>query len=525
MNTQTKRITSLLAILNDGLYEREEVIAVSLLAALAGQNIFLYGPPGTAKSLISRRLSKVFQSNSYFEHLMQRFSTPEEVFGPISISELKKDNYVRKIDGFLPKADFVFLDEIWKSSPAILNTLLTIINERIFKNGTEIFHVPLKVLISASNETPPENQGLDALFDRFLVRLNVPPVYDKKNFESILQNGSSEQTLNVPDELKITNGELVEWQKEINAIKLSEDTFKIIDVIRIEIDERNKKNTEDPFIYVSDRRWQRAAYLMKASAMFCGREETNMADCMLLPHCLWTKENNRQAVADIVETAIREHGFSTNASLEQLESRREELEDAINDILYYDKDEYKTVTLADGLEYFEYFDKFPEEYYQGPNDTINFFIPVGYLKSGAKFFGIDINGNEHNNIECQFNKNGECTIHVKMQQRWNHAGFLSTFTMTLKPFRPELIARKGDKKPLDIKQSAVLAERAARLAEDFNSALIEVEAKRDKLLKTIETPFLSKDRINIVLEGIDRQLEDIAIGLKDCDRLKAAVTF
>ena len=119
MGNQAERIYSLLKILNEGLCEREEITAVALLAAMAGQNIFLYGPPGTAKSFISRRLSKVFKTNVYFEHLMNRFSTPEEVFGPISISELKKDNYVRKIDGFLPTADFAFLDEIWKSGPEI----------------------------------------------------------------------------------------------------------------------------------------------------------------------------------------------------------------------------------------------------------------------------------------------------------------------------------------------------------------------------------------------------------------------
>lgn len=100
MNNIKDRIYKIVESLNDGIHERNEVIAVSLLAALADQNIFLFGPPGTAKSLISRRLSHAFETKSYFEYLMQRFSTPEEVFGPVSISELKKDNYIRKTDGF-----------------------------------------------------------------------------------------------------------------------------------------------------------------------------------------------------------------------------------------------------------------------------------------------------------------------------------------------------------------------------------------------------------------------------------------
>jgi len=178
------RITAIIENLNQGIHERNEVIAVSFLAAFSDQNIFLFGPPGTAKSLIARRLSHAFETTHYFEYLMQRFSTPEEVFGPVSITELKKDNYKRKTKGFLPQSDFAFLDEIWKSSPAILNTLLTIINEKLFRNGTETESVPLKALIAASNETPPQGQGLEALYDRFLVRLYIPPMEGKEKFES-----------------------------------------------------------------------------------------------------------------------------------------------------------------------------------------------------------------------------------------------------------------------------------------------------------------------------------------------------
>ena len=118
------RVEKIIELLNEGVHERGEESAVSLLAALSGQNIFLFGPPGTAKSLLARRLAKAFETTGYFEYLMHRFSTPEEVFGPVSITELKRDNFYRKTEKFLPKSEFAFLDEIWKSSPSILNTLL-----------------------------------------------------------------------------------------------------------------------------------------------------------------------------------------------------------------------------------------------------------------------------------------------------------------------------------------------------------------------------------------------------------------
>lgn len=142
--------------------------------------------PGTAKSLIVRRVASAFENSIYFGQLMNRFTIPEYVFGPVSLSKLKEDKFERKVEGYLPKADFVFLDEIWKSSPAILNTLLTIINEKVYRNGSQENRVPLKSLVGAGNETPPHNQGLEAMYDRFIMRLLVKPVEDVDNFNNLI---------------------------------------------------------------------------------------------------------------------------------------------------------------------------------------------------------------------------------------------------------------------------------------------------------------------------------------------------
>lgn len=147
-NTLSARIKNLLAYLNQNLYGKEEAVRLALLSAVANESIFFMGPPGTAKSMISRRIAAAFkdfyedgkfttENGGYFEYLMNEFSTPDEICGPVDLSALneKPSRYERQTEGYLPSAKVAFLDEIWKSGPAILNTLLTIINEKKFHNG------------------------------------------------------------------------------------------------------------------------------------------------------------------------------------------------------------------------------------------------------------------------------------------------------------------------------------------------------------------------------------------------------
>ena len=248
--SKKERIKNLISSLAENLQEREDIISIALLGSLIEESIFFYGPPGTGKSLIARRISTAFHNQKYFEYLMQKFSTPDEIFGQVSISELKKDNYKRLTEGFLPTATFAFLDEIWKSSPAILNTLLTILNERLFKNGKILENCPLKVIISASNEVPPKNQGLEALYDRFLLRVPVFPIKDKNNFEILLESNNVKTKTNIKNEYKISPNEVEKWKNEINNIKLSKETFNIIHILRTLLFEK----AEELDIYVSDRR-------------------------------------------------------------------------------------------------------------------------------------------------------------------------------------------------------------------------------------------------------------------------------
>ena len=270
MELNKEKINYIIKKLSEGLYGKDEVIALTFLCALAGKSVFLYGPPGTAKSLIVRRIASAFKDSKYFGQLMNRFTTPEDVFGPVSLSKLKEDKFERQTEGYLPKADFVFLDEIWKSSPAILNTLLTIINEKVYRNGSAEEKVPLKALVSASNETPPKGQGLEAMYDRFIMRLMVSPAEDVNNFKSLIADKDISFNADLNEDEKISSDDLEKLKNNIENVEISSNVFNIIISIKNEIDEYNKGNNEK--IYISDRRWKNIVYILKAAAYLSDRK-------------------------------------------------------------------------------------------------------------------------------------------------------------------------------------------------------------------------------------------------------------
>ncbi len=322
----SERINKLATALADGVYEREDTIKLCLLAALAGESVFLLGPPGIAKSLIAKRLIQAFDNASYFEYLMTRFSTPEEVFGPLSIQELKDNGrYMRLTQGYLPTAQVVFLDEIWKAGPAILNTLLTVVNEKTFKNGSDIEPVPMRLLVSASNELPDEDSGLEALYDRMLVRVFVNRIQNKQNFKSMLTVGT-DQEAKIPPGLAITDQEYRSWQAELEQLKLSDDVFEKLYELKSMLEEA-ERTTNNPEMYVSDRRWKKSVKLLKASAFFNGRDSINPLDLLLLQDCLWNSPESRDVVRSVIERFALEKAFDQQDVERQIILCREELDE------------------------------------------------------------------------------------------------------------------------------------------------------------------------------------------------------
>ena len=326
-----ERFKLLLQEMNRGIYEKNTEISLSLLAALAGESVILLGPPGVAKSMVARQLKTAFRDAQSFEYLMSRFSTPDEIFGPVSIQKLKtSDTYERAVEGYLPTADVVFLDEIWKAGPAIQNTLLTVINEKLFRNGNREMHLPLKLLVAASNELPAKGEGLEALWDRFVIRIESRPIKLEKNFRAMLLEShadfsGSTGVLGHADfadnadfsgsmgksgstdfsDLKITAEEYAEWAEKICKIGVKEEVLDAISAIRkslraVNVDEAAERRN----IYVSDRRWKNIVRLLRTSAFMQDREEVDICDLLPIYHCLWQEPEERDAIRSIVIRAL-----------------------------------------------------------------------------------------------------------------------------------------------------------------------------------------------------------------------------
>lgn len=284
------KVRALRDAMNGAFQERSREVTGLLMALLAREHVLLLGPPGTGKSAITKALSTAL-SGRYFERLMTRFTVPEEIFGPFSVQGLKADRYERQIDGYLPTADVAYLDEIFKANSAILNALLTALNERAFDQGSTRISIPLKMTIGASNELP-EDDTLDALYDRFVLRYWVAPIASRDARRALLCTKGEPGVA-----VRLSGAELDEARAAVDAVMVPDDVVEAL------LDLRDALAREIG-IEVSDRRLRKMMKLVRAHAALEGRAVAMGDDLMVLADAIWRKPDERAAVHGQVVKAV-----------------------------------------------------------------------------------------------------------------------------------------------------------------------------------------------------------------------------
>ncbi|MCM3743524.1 AAA family ATPase [Sporosarcina luteola] len=309
-----KKLQEIRQALNAKYFERENEVEGILVALLSRQHMLMIGPAGTAKSALSVELAKIVHGTEYFQWLLTRFSTPEEVFGPLSLKDLEKGIYKRNTVSKMPEAHLVFLDEIFKANSAILNSLLTLINERIFYNSGAPEKAPLLSVIGASNEYPEEGEGLEALFDRFLLRFELDYIADQTNFVSMMKG--TERNHSMPS---MTMDELIQLQLLTDSVLIPDEVYEKLSEIRNEL--------RDEGIRPSDRRFKQSLSVLQAKAVISQRQVVNVSDIVILENVLWQTVDQKDAVS----TIIRNH--SQDVVTQALQSIQDEAYEVFYTIL------------------------------------------------------------------------------------------------------------------------------------------------------------------------------------------------
>ncbi len=290
--TAKEKLLALREELQQTFLERSELIDGALAALLSAQNLLIIGPPGTAKSMLADELCRRIEGAGYFQWLLTRFTAPEELFGAVSLKGLERDDYRRVTTRKLPEAHVAFLDEVFKANSSILNSILTLINERRFHNGQHVHDVPLITLFGASNELP-EDDELTALYDRFLLRFVVDYIQEDYRFLRMLEAPPR------PAQVSLTLAELNAMQGEAEAQPVPGHVPRAMAEVRRQLGRKQ--------IVASDRRYRQSLALMKAHSYLAGDAQVSDRSLLFLEHVLWREPSEHAEVASILRETVLGH--------------------------------------------------------------------------------------------------------------------------------------------------------------------------------------------------------------------------
>lgn len=286
------------------LVDRRGLVETIALAAVAREHVLVIGPPGTAKSEAVRRIARA-TGGKYFEYLISRFTEPSEIFGPVDLRKLREGIVEAQTSGMLPEAEIAFLDEIFLGSTAILNTLLGILNERVFRRGHTTIPCPLRICVGASNRLP-ESEPLAAFGDRFLVRVFTDPISDSR-LEDLLEGGWSADRIALASKATIASLDfLADRARQCDMQAVRPHIARAIRTLRA-----NGVN-------LTDRRIVKIQHLVSAAAVLAGREQPGVMDLWTLVMALPERSDQTTARECLREVLDRSENAALYHAVEEI---------------------------------------------------------------------------------------------------------------------------------------------------------------------------------------------------------------
>lgn len=315
------KLNKILQRLKETFIGKDDIIDLMGICLTGRENLFLLGPPGTAKSAMVRELARYIEGKS-FEYLLTRFTEPNELFGPFDIRKLREGELVTNTEGMLPEASLIFLDELLNANSAILNSLLMVLNEKIFRRGRETKKLPVLMIVGASNHLP-EDEALQALFDRFLIRVrcdNVDPVHlgEVLNAGWVLEQKQDEKFSG------INTDDIRQLQSLASKVDLEDIRPAYLELI---------EKLRNAGVLVSDRRAVKLQRLIAASAVICNRPKAQLSDMWILRY-IWDTEEQREVIAGIVNTTIEAEGEKEKQHPRARKSSSPNADDIYQEILH-----------------------------------------------------------------------------------------------------------------------------------------------------------------------------------------------
>ena len=308
MHAVAEQFRALEGHLNDLFLERRDLVRGLIVSLLVEEHLVIIGPWGAAKSEILRTICAIMETKpgEYFEDAARKDMPRDELFGPVSAEGFRKDTYRRNTALMLPEARIAFLDEAFDGSGVLLRGMNSLMNERVFRNGTELVKAPLETLVAASNRFPDERDNLGAFWDRFMLRYEVGYVTEQSSFEKMLAMAAGGRP---ETDLEISRDELEAARGIVGGVDV-EPVLPLISKLWQKLQARK--------ITPSDRRWTKGFALVRANAFLEGRGAANAEDLLILAHSLWHDADHRQKVRKIV----------TGFGHEQLDKAQDHLDEA-----------------------------------------------------------------------------------------------------------------------------------------------------------------------------------------------------